>query len=70
MAINAPRQNNEYLAYLLKYDSCHGVFPHDIHWDDKGIYVDDQLIRCFHETDPANLHWGTAGAEYVADCTG
>jgi glyceraldehyde 3-phosphate dehydrogenase len=70
MAINAPRQNNEYLAYLLKYDSMHGRFPHKVEWNDEGILVDGELIKCFHEVDPANLPWGDVGAEYVADCTG
>lgn len=70
MAINAPRQSNEYLAYLLKYDSCHGIFPHDIKYDDKGLYIDGHFVQCFHDADPENLKWGDAGAEYIADCTG
>ena len=70
MAINAPRQNNEYLAYLLKYDSSHGIFKHDIKWDDHGLHIDGHFVRCFHESDPANLPWADAGAEYIADCTG
>ena len=30
MAINDPFMTNEYLAYLLKYDSVHGRFAHDV----------------------------------------
>ena len=30
MAINDPFMNNDYVAYLLKYDSVHGRFPHDV----------------------------------------
>ena len=30
MAINDPFMSNDYLAYLLKYDSVHGRFPHDV----------------------------------------
>lgn len=30
MAINDPFMDNDYLAYLLKYDSVHGRFPHDV----------------------------------------
>lgn len=70
MAINAPRQTNEYLAYLLKYDSCHGTFPHEITWCDKGLTVDGHFVKVFHEVDPEKIGWGDAGAEYVADCTG
>ena len=70
MAINAPRQTNEYLAYLLKYDSCHGTFKYDIQHNDQGLIVDGQFVKCFHETDPDKIKWGDAGAEYIADCTG
>ena len=70
MAVNAPRQSNEYLAYLLKYDSCHGIFPHEIGYNDDGLLVDGQFIRTYHDSDPSNLKWGNDGAEYVADCTG
>jgi len=70
MAINAPRQSNEYLAYLLKYDSCHGTFGEEITWDDKGLTIGGKFVKVFHEVDPANIKWGDCGAEYVADCTG
>lgn len=45
MAINAPGLTNEYLAYLMKYDSVHGRFCKDIKYDDKGIYVDGHHIK-------------------------
>jgi len=70
VAINAPSQSNEYIAYLLRYDSSHGTFNHQIEWNDKGIIVDGKFIRCFHERDPKKLGWGEVGAEYIADCTG
>lgn len=54
----------------MKYDSCHGRFPAEITWDDKGLTVDGHFVRVFHEVDPAALQWGDAGAEYIADCTG
>ena len=34
----------EYMAYMLKYDSVHGRFPHDIHGDDTGLYIDGKKI--------------------------
>lgn len=30
MAINDPFMEDDYLVYLLKYDSVHGRFPHDV----------------------------------------
>jgi glyceraldehyde 3-phosphate dehydrogenase len=70
MAINDPFMDNNYLAYLLKYDSVHGRFPHDVQVVDDGIKVDGELVRVFHETDPTKIPWGKAGADYIAECTG
>lgn len=70
MAINDPFMTNDYLAYLLKYDSVHGQFPHDVKVVDGGITVDGQKIHVFHEKDPTQIPWGKAGADYIAECTG
>lgn len=70
MAINDPFMTNEYLAYLLKYDSVHGRFPHQVDVVENGIKIDGELIQVFHETDPTKIPWAKAGAEYVAECTG
>lgn len=69
MAINASYPN-EYLAYLLKYDSCHGIFNHKVEHNDEGLIIDGTLVRTFHERDPSKLPWGEVGADFVADCTG
>ena len=70
MAINDPFMDNEYIAYLLKYDSSHGRFPHKVEAVAEGIKVDGDLVRVFHETDPTKIQWGSAGAEYIAESTG
>ena len=35
----------EYLAYMLKYDSVHGIFNHDINVEGNFMIVDGQKIR-------------------------
>ncbi len=35
----------EYMAYMLKYDSVHGRFPHDIHGDDSGLWIDGKEVK-------------------------
>ena len=70
MAINDPFMTNEYLAYLLKYDSVHGRFAHDVQVVDEGIKIDGELVRVFHETDPTKIPWGSVGADYIAEATG
>ena len=60
----------EYLAYMLKYDSVHGIFNHEISVDGDKLIVDGKAIRLTAEMDPANLKWNEVGAEIVVESTG
>ena len=33
VAINAPRKTPEYLAYMFKYDTVHGIFKGEVTYD-------------------------------------
>jgi glyceraldehyde 3-phosphate dehydrogenase len=69
-AINDPNMDVDYLIYLLKYDSVHGRYEHDVKKVDGGIEVNGHKIKLFSEKDPANIKWGDAGADYVCESTG
>lgn len=65
------------LAYLLKYDSTHGVFRHDdgslydVESTDTGIVVDGKAYTVYAEKDASNLPWvKNDGVEFVLECTG
>ena len=60
----------EYLAYMLKYDSVHGIFNHEIAVEGNNLIVDGKAIRLTAEMDPANLKWNEVGAEIVVESTG
>ncbi len=60
----------DYLAYMLKYDSVHGIFKHDIAVDGNYLIVDGKKIRLTAEMDPANLKWDEVGADVVVESTG
>ncbi len=60
----------DYLAYMLKYDSVHGIFKHDIAVDGSYLIVDGKKIRLTAEMDPANLKWNEVGADIVVESTG
>jgi glyceraldehyde 3-phosphate dehydrogenase len=62
--------NPEYLAYLLKYDSTHGIFPGTVSHDAEGIIVDGKKIPCVSVRSPADLPWAKSGANYVVESTG
>ena len=60
----------ETLAHLLKYDSVHGTFPHEVTVDGDYIVVDGKKVKVLAQTDPAKLPWGELGVDVVIDCTG
>ena len=60
----------DYLAYMLKYDSVHGIFNHDIKVDGNILIVDGKKIKVFCEKDPVNITWGELGADVVVESTG
>ncbi len=62
---------NDYLAYMLKYDTAHGRFDGEVtDIDDTSFTVDGKKIRVSAERNPADLKWDEVGAEIVIDCTG
>lgn len=60
----------EYLAYMLKYDSVHGLFKGGIAVEGNTLIVNGKKIRLTAEMDPANLKWNEVGAEIVVESTG
>ncbi|HEY8959769.1 type I glyceraldehyde-3-phosphate dehydrogenase [Chitinophaga sp.] len=60
----------EMLAYLLKYDSVHGVFPNIINSTEKSLTVDGKEVAVYAERNPENLPWKELGIDVVLECTG
>ncbi|MDH5230778.1 MAG: type I glyceraldehyde-3-phosphate dehydrogenase [Gammaproteobacteria bacterium] len=60
----------DYLAYMLKHDSVHGLFDGDVSVDNNNLIVNGNKIRLTAERDPANLKWDEIGADLVIECTG
>mmetsp|Transcript_9870 Transcript_9870/g.11824 ORF Transcript_9870/g.11824 Transcript_9870/m.11824 type:complete len:336 (+) Transcript_9870:96-1103(+) len=70
VAINDPFMNIDYMAYLFKYDSVHGVWPGEVSASGDSLIVDGKTIKVFAERDPAAIPWGASGAEVVCESTG
>ncbi len=58
------------LAHLLKYDTVHGIFPHEVSATDNAIVVDGKEIKVVAQADPVKIPWKELGAEIVIECTG
>ena len=62
--------DSKQLAYMLKYDSVHGLFKGTVEAGEGCLIVNGKKIRLTAEKDPANLKWNEVGAEYVCESTG
>jgi len=62
--------DNRTMAHLLKYDSIHGVLPHEVSYDSFHILVDSKKFRFFHEKNIADLSWRELDVDFVVECTG
>ncbi len=59
-----------HLAYLLKYDSVHGVYDGDIKIENNKLVVDGKQIQLFSEMNPEKIQWDSIKTDIVAECTG
>ncbi len=60
----------DYMAYMLKYDSTHGIFNGTVEVKDGKLVVNGAEIRVTAERNPADINWGAVEAEYVVESTG
>ena len=59
------------LAHLLKYDTAHGNFQHEVSAADNAIVVDGKTIPVYAESDARNIPWvKNDGVELVLESTG
>lgn len=60
----------EYIAYMLKYDSTHGVFQGNIQVINEYIIINDKKIRITSIKEPEKLIWGDLDVDVVIESTG
>lgn len=62
--------DNKTMAHLLKYDSIHGVLPHDCQAHETSISVRQKTYPFFHENEISKLNWGSLQVDIVIESTG
>ena len=62
--------DTDYIAYLLKYDSTHGLFDGEVTVDNNSLIVNGKTIRITSERDPAALKWNDVNVDVVVESTG
>ena len=57
-------------AHLLRYDSVHGRFPHEVKVDGDQIIIGSEKFKVTAIKDPAQLPWKELNVDIVLECTG
>ena len=60
----------EYMLYMLKYDSVHGRFKFDAHFEGENLIIDGKKIKVSSHSHPADIDWAAAGVDVVVESTG
>jgi glyceraldehyde 3-phosphate dehydrogenase len=72
VAVNDPFIPVNYMEYMYKYDTVHGRAKEEVsHCSETNtLTIGGKKVKVFGERDPANIQWGSAGADYVVESTG
>lgn len=63
-------QDIDYIAYQLKYDSTHGIFPGTVSVENNLLIINGQSVTVTAHKDPSLLEWGKHQVDVVLECTG
>jgi glyceraldehyde 3-phosphate dehydrogenase len=69
VAVNNPGSPKEYV-HLLKYDSVHGIFCHEVKLEGDTMLVEGKAIKFYGLKDPSEIPWSELGVQIVIDATG
>ncbi len=68
--VNDVNNDTENLAYLLKYDSIHGVLKDEVTTDNNSIIIGNDQFITFSERKISNVPWNDFEIDVIIDCTG
>ena len=57
-------------AHLLRYDSVHGRFPHEVRIEGDSINIGTDKFKVTAVKDPSQLPWKELGVDIALECTG
>jgi glyceraldehyde 3-phosphate dehydrogenase len=62
--------NTDQMAHLLKFDSSHGIYRHEVMHDEHHLIVSGKKIPLSKEKDPTKIPWKSWEVDLVLECTG
>jgi glyceraldehyde 3-phosphate dehydrogenase len=54
---------------MFKYDSVHGRFKGSVEAKEGKLWIQGKPITVFAERNPADIQWGSVGADYIIEST-
>ncbi|KAF1742570.1 hypothetical protein MXB_3667 [Myxobolus squamalis] len=71
LAVNDLMISPEYMAYLIKYDTTHGVLSLECKAVGDMVIIGDLMkFKVIKEGDPSKISWAQLGVDYVIESTG
>ena len=70
VGINDPFIDLDYMVYMLKYDTVHGVFDGEVSIKGDKLVVNGKEIAVCACMKPEEIPWKACGAEYIVESTG
>ncbi|YCM43236.1 ArsJ-associated glyceraldehyde-3-phosphate dehydrogenase [Verrucomicrobiaceae bacterium 227] len=68
--INEPNAPAGSAAHLLKFDTVHGRWDHEVTADEESISIDGHSISYSSESTPGAVDWVARGVDIVLECSG
>ena len=70
VGINDPFIHADYMAYMTKFDTVHGMFKGEVSAHDDKLVVNGHEIQVYQQMNACDVPWRECGAEYIVESTG
>lgn len=70
VGINDPFISADYMAYMTKFDTVHGVFDGDVSYEGDKLIIDGRAISTYQQMNASDVPWTECGAEYIVESSG
>ena len=70
VGINDPFIHADYMAYMTKFDTVHGMFKGEVSAHDDKLVVNGHEIQVYQQMNACDVPWKECGAEYIVESTG
>ena len=70
VGINDPFIHADYMAYMTKFDTVHGMFKGEVSAHDDKLVVNGHEIQVYQQMNACDVPWRECGAEYIVESSG